>query len=89
MALVSPRVFPHLLAVRAAELTSDEDIYRDWLLKAQKASPDEEVRNAELVLDAYNVVDKKEYPPAGRLDPGHPEAYDAIMMTGSSEYQRA
>lgn len=68
-----------------APLTPDEDIYRDWLLKAQAASPDEEVRKTELVLDAYNVVDKHEYPPAARLDPGHPQAYNAIMMTGSSE----
>lgn len=71
-----------------ASLTPDEDIYRDWLLKAQAASPDEEVRKAELVLDAYNVVDKHEYPPAARLDPGHPQAYNAIMMTGSSESQK-
>ncbi|WVQ77062.1 hypothetical protein IAR50_006741 [Cryptococcus sp. DSM 104548] len=59
-------------------------IYTHWLAAALRSYPDTHVQeNTQLIVDPYDVVDKKEYPPWERLQHGAPEAYDAVMMTGS------
>ncbi|KAL7422969.1 hypothetical protein Q5752_002267 [Cryptotrichosporon argae] len=57
-------------------------IYRHWLETALASYPDPAIaQNTELVLDAYDVVGKGEYPTANQLT--GPGGYDAVMMTGS------
>ncbi|WWC92435.1 uncharacterized protein L201_007393 [Kwoniella dendrophila CBS 6074] len=60
------------------------DIYKRWLLKSLASYPDASVaRNTELIIDSYDVVDKREYPPEEKLLAGSKDGYDAIMLTGS------
>jgi hypothetical protein len=66
-------------------LQADLQIYREWLLATLATYPDRNIaENTELVLDGYDVVDKREYPPQDRLTAGDSDAYDVVMMTGSS-----
>lgn len=70
---------------------ADLQIYREWLEGALTSYPDEGIRSStELVIDGYDVVDAKEYPPAERLDASAADGYDVVMLTGSSQsaYER-
>ncbi|WVR08712.1 hypothetical protein IAU60_005770 [Kwoniella sp. DSM 27419] len=59
-------------------------IYKQWLLKSLETYPDEAIaKNTELVLDAYDVVNKQEYPSVERLRADAADGYDAVMLTGS------
>lgn len=65
---------------------TDLEIYKDWLLKALAKYPDPNIaNNTELVIDGYDVVTEMEYPAAERLVAGASEAYDVVMLTGSSK----
>ncbi|WVW80563.1 hypothetical protein I302_102549 [Kwoniella bestiolae CBS 10118] len=60
------------------------DIYKRWLLQSLSTYPDITIaKNTELVIDGYDVVDKREYPPDERLLAGAKDGYDAIILTGS------
>ncbi|WWC65320.1 uncharacterized protein I303_107938 [Kwoniella dejecticola CBS 10117] len=60
------------------------DIYKQWLLQSLSTYPDTVVsKNTELVIDGYDVVDKREYPPEDRLLANSKDGYDAIVLTGS------
>ncbi|ORX40795.1 hypothetical protein BD324DRAFT_21530 [Kockovaella imperatae] len=62
-------------------------IYRTWLLDSLATYSDQEIaQDTELILDGYNVVDHGQFPPRERLIAGARDAYDAVMLTGSSEY---
>ncbi|KAL0242025.1 hypothetical protein I308_106199 [Cryptococcus tetragattii IND107] len=59
-------------------------IYSKWLTDSLATYPDTAVaQRTHLVVDPYDVVDKKEYPPLERLQYGAPDAYDCVMLTGS------
>ncbi|OWZ29081.1 cytoplasmic protein [Cryptococcus neoformans A2-102-5] len=59
-------------------------IYTKWLTDSLATYPDSAIaRRTRLQVDPYDVVDKKEYPPAERLQHGAPDAYDCVMLTGS------
>ena len=67
---------------------SDLDIYRRWLFGSLATYPAPAVAaQIQLVVDGYDVVDRKEYPTRERLLPSHPDRYDAVMLTGSSELE--
>ncbi|WWC98283.1 hypothetical protein V866_005174 [Kwoniella sp. B9012] len=60
------------------------DIYKRWLLQSLSTYPDTAIaKNTELIIDGYDVVDKREYPPEDRLLANSKDGYDAIMLTGS------
>ena len=70
-------------------LTPDYDIYRKWLIESLASYPDRELAsNVDLVVDAFDVVEKKEYPSEDKLKHGAEGGYDVVMMTGSSELRR-
>ncbi|ODO05880.1 hypothetical protein I350_04941 [Cryptococcus amylolentus CBS 6273] len=59
-------------------------IYTDWLAAALHSYPDKAVSaSVDLLVDPYDVVNKQEYPAWDRLQHGAPDAYHAVMMTGS------
>jgi len=65
----------------------DLEIYRHWLLSALSSYPDAAIAaNTKPILDAYDVVDKMEYPEKERLLPGAVNGYDTVMLTGSSTF---
>lgn len=69
----------------SAAHTTDHAIYTKWLTDSLATYPDSAIaRRTRLQVDPYDVVDKKEYPPAERLQHGAPDAYDCVMLTGSS-----
>ncbi|OCF56198.1 cytoplasmic protein [Kwoniella mangroviensis CBS 10435] len=60
------------------------DIYKRWLLQSLSTYPDTVIaKTTELIIDGYDVVDKREYPPEDRLLANSKNGYDAIMLTGS------
>lgn len=68
-------------------LLTDLDIYRQWLQESITAYPDAAIsQDIELILDGYDVVDKHEYPAREKLVAGAVDGYDAVMLTGSSEF---
>lgn len=65
--------------------TTDHAIYSRWLTDSLATYPDSAIAHGtHLVVDPYDVVNKKEYPPLERLQYGAPDAYDCVMLTGSS-----
>jgi len=71
---------------RISNSSPDHKVYRDWLLQALASYPDQSIATGtELIIDGYDVVEKKEYPPAQKLSASSEEGYDVVMMTGSSE----
>jgi hypothetical protein len=61
-------------------------VYTDWLKQSLASYPDRNVAdNVELIVDGYDVVDKREYPSEDKLDASNVEGYDVVMLTGSSE----
>lgn len=69
-------------------LMKDLQIYRDWLNRSLATYPDQDVaKNIELIVDGYDVVDKREYPPPGRMSSSASDGYDILMLTGSSAYK--
>ncbi|WVQ86130.1 hypothetical protein IAT38_008298 [Cryptococcus sp. DSM 104549] len=67
-----------------AESGTYYDVYKTWLQSSLSTYPDSSISSqVELVIDGYDVVDKREYPFEDRLKSGSPDAYDCIMMTGS------
>ncbi|KAK4688751.1 NEDD8-activating enzyme E1, partial [Tremellales sp. Uapishka_1] len=62
----------------------DDSIYTRFLLAALASYPDQEIaKNVNLIVDAYDVVTKMDYPSADQLVAGAESAYDVVMMTGS------
>jgi CO dehydrogenase/acetyl-CoA synthase epsilon subunit len=52
-----------------------------------KSYPDQDVAtNTEVVVDGYDVVDAGDYPSESRLKSGGENAYDVVMLTGSSKF---
>lgn len=65
--------------------TTDHAIYSKWLTDSLATYPDPAVaRSTRLIVDPYDVVHKKAYPPPERLQHAAPDAYDCVMLTGSS-----
>ena len=69
-----------------ADTVKDLAIFRTWLQQSLATYPDQTIAaNTELIIDGYNVVDKRDYPARERLIAGAREGYDAVMLTGSSK----
>ncbi|WVO24571.1 uncharacterized protein IAS62_005939 [Cryptococcus decagattii] len=59
-------------------------IYSKWLTDSLATYPDSTIaQHTQLIVDPYDVVHKKEYPPLERLLYGASDAYDCVMLTGS------
>ncbi|KIR70836.1 cytoplasmic protein [Cryptococcus deuterogattii CA1014] len=71
--------------VRVALLLCDTPrVWQLWLTDSLATYPDSAIAHGtHLVVDPYDVVNKKEYPPLERLQYGAPDAYDCVMLTGS------
>ncbi|KIR35382.1 cytoplasmic protein [Cryptococcus deuterogattii MMRL2647] len=71
--------------VRVALLLCDTPrVWQLWLTDSLATYPDSAIAHGtHLIVDPYDVVNKKEYPPLERLQYGAPDAYDCVMLTGS------
>lgn len=70
--------------IRPASDHPDLEVFREWLKGCLESFPDRSIPSGvDLIVDGYDVVAARNYPPESSLRAGTEGSYDVVMLTGS------